>query len=130
MSNNAVIIKIDLSIHPEDFIKRQLSQQDDATRGRIEKAIKQKKIVESARIATQEKTREQISQTNQLFTKLFESGNEGLKKEELIQEMLDKGMVKSSSGATLKLKTLVKKEMVGYELKVTPSRYIIQKTEA
>jgi hypothetical protein len=36
---------------------------------------------------------------------------------------------KSSSGVTLKLKTLVNKSLVGYKLKVTKTHYIIVKDE-
>jgi len=128
--DKAVIVKIDLTMHPEDYIKRQLSKQDAETKNRIDKAIEQKKIVEKARLAANEKTRLQTQVFSNLFTELFDSGDTGMLKKDVVQRLQDAGTIKSSSGATLKLKSTIKKELVGYELKTDSERYFIKKVSS
>ena len=124
--SDAVIVKIDLATSHDDYIKRHLTKQSEETKERIQKVIEEKKIVQKAQDSLKEKTRQKTQGVNNLFTELYKAGEHGLTKEYIIAEMTKIGAAKSSSGVTLKLKAMVKSELVGYELEATKTHYFIK----
>jgi len=115
------IIKIELNTSVDEYIKRHLSVQSTETREKIKAVIEERRVIEHAKNAVLEKR----SAISNLFTTLQQT-EEGLLKEEVMKVMNESG-VKSSSGATLKLKAMVQNELVGFELITTKDRYIIKK---
>lgn len=127
--SNAVIVKIDLATPPDEFIKRHLGQQSEKMKEEIAKVVQEKKLIQKAEDSLKEKTRLKTQAVNNLFTQLHAQGENGIPKQEVIDGMIESGAAKSSSGVTLKLKTMVSKELVGYELRVTKTHYFIVKAE-
>lgn len=115
------IIKIELNTSIDEYIKRHLSNQSAETRNKIEAIVEERRVIEHAKNVVLEKR----SAISNLFTTLQQT-EEGLLKEEVMKVMNESG-VKSSSGATLKLKAMVQNELVGFELITTKDRYIIKK---
>lgn len=115
------IIKIELNTSVDEYIKRHLSVQSTETREKIKAIVEERKVIEHAKNVILEKR----SAISNLFTTLQQT-EEGLLKEEVMKVMNESG-VKSSSGATLKLKAMVQNELVGFELITTKDRYIIKK---
>ena len=115
------IIKIELNTSVDEYIKRHLSVQSTETREKIKAIVEERKVIEHAKNVVLEKR----SAISNLFTTLQQT-EEGLLKEEVMKVMNESG-VKSSSGATLKLKAMVQNELVGFELITTKDRYIIKK---
>lgn len=128
MSSEAVIVKIDLSISPDEFIRRHLGRQSDETKRNIDQVIAEKKLIDKAKNSVDEKTRLITEEIDSVFNHLCAQGETGLLKSEVISRLVKIGAVKSSSGATLKLKSLVATNMVGFELKTTKDRYFITKS--
>jgi hypothetical protein len=127
--SKAIIVKIDLATPPEEYIKRHLGKQSEETKAAIEKVVQEKKLVQNAKDSLKEKTRQKTTTLNNLFTQIHAQGETGMPKQEVIDAMMEMEAVKSSSGATLKLKKMVATELVGYELKVTKTHYFIVKAE-
>lgn len=115
------IIKIELNTSVNEYIKRHLATQNTETRDKIKAIVEERRTIE----ATQNAVLEKRSAISNLFTTL-QQAEEGLLKEEVMKVMNESG-VKSSSGATLKLKAMVQNELVGFELITTKDRYIIRK---
>jgi len=127
--SKAIIVKIDLATPPEEYIKRHLGKQSEETKAAIEKVVQEKKLVQNAKDSLKEKTRQKTTALNNLFTQIHAQGETGMPKQEVIDAMMEMEAVKSSSGATLKLKKMVAAELVGYELKATKTHYFIVKAE-
>jgi len=127
--SKAIIVKIDLATPPEEYIKRHLGKQSEETKAAIEKVVQEKKLVQNAKDSLEEKTRQKTTALNNLFTQIHAQGETGMPKQEVIDAMMEMEAVKSSSGATLKLKKMVATELIGYELKVTKTHYFIVKAE-
>jgi hypothetical protein len=116
------IIRIDLNTSVDEYIRRHLETQSAETRNRIKTVIEERKIIEQARIIVEEKR----SAITDLFTALHQA-EDGMLKEDVMKVMRESG-VKSSSGATLKLKAMVQNELVGYELTTSKDKYYIKKS--
>lgn len=125
--SDAIIVKIDLATSPEDYIKRHLTAQSEEAKERIAAVIQEKKLIQKASDAVKEKTRQKTQGVSNLFTELYQAGEHGLTKEYVIAKMTEIGAAKSSSGVTLKLKAMVKSDLVGYELVTTKTHYFIKK---
>lgn len=123
-TSELTIIKIDLNTSVDEYIKRHLAAQSAETREKIKTVIEERRVVEQAKTIVEEKR----SAITNLFTAL-QSTEEGILKEDVMKVMTESG-IKSSSGATLKLKAMVKNELVGYELITTKDRYIIKKANS
>lgn len=119
--NELTIIRIDLNTSVDEYIKRHLATQSTETREKIKTVIEERKIIEQAKTIVEKKR----SDITNLFTTL-QSTEEGILKEDVMKIMIESG-IKSTSGATLKLKAMVKNELIGYELVVTKNKYYIKK---
>jgi len=120
-TNEMTIIKIDLNTSVNEYIKRHLESQNIETREKIKSVIEERKIIQQAKDLVEEKR----SAITNLFTTL-QFAEDGILKEDVMKVMKESG-VRSSSGATLKLKAMVQNELVGYKLVVTEDKYFIKK---
>lgn len=120
-TNEMTIIKIDLNTSVNEYIKRHLESQNIETREKIKSVIEERKIIQQAKDLVEEKR----SAITNLFTTL-QFAEDGILKEDVMKVMKESG-VRSSSGATLKLKAMVQNELVGYKLIVTEDKYFIKK---
>ena len=127
--SKAIIVKIDLATPPDEYIKRHLGKQSEETKAAIEKVVQEKKLIQTAENSLKEKTRQKTQALNNLFTQIHAQGETGMPKQEVIDAMTEMEAAKSSSGVTLKLKSMVNKELVGYELKISKTHYFIVKAE-
>lgn len=127
--SDAIIVKIDLATPPDEYIKRHLSKQTKETKDRIDKVIQEKKLIDTAKNSLQEKTRQKMKGIDDLFNHLHAQGDSGLSREYILAEMEKLNAAKSLSGVTLKLKTMINKNLVGYKLDVTKTHYRIIKDE-
>ena len=117
----AVIVKIDLSRSPEEYLKQHLTNQSKATKERIAEVVREKVLIQKAKKSLNKK--HEIF--DEVFTELVDAGENGLSKEYVINKLIEAGSVKTSSGTTLKLKTAVKKSLPDKKLVVTKDKYSI-----
>lgn len=123
--SEAIIVKIDLSTPPEEFIRRHLGKQSLETKKRIEQVVHEKQLVDQASRAVKDKNDKKDQIVDDIFTRLRNQGDSGLPKKEVITAMVAAEIAKSSSGVTLKLKSMIAKNMPNHELVASKDKYII-----
>lgn len=117
-----VIVRINLNTSVDEYIRRQLTESSAETKAKIQEVIQERKLIEASRIVVNERE----EKFKAIVERLMQS-EDGINKTELSKEIIELGICSSSSGVTLKLKSFIAGEYVGYELKTTKDKYHIQK---
>lgn len=126
MSSESIIVKIDLKTSPEDHINHFLKKESAETTERIHQVIRDKKIIDDIKNKMKTEKDELNDRIESLLSKIYDTEG-GFNKNEISNELMAMDAVKSSGGATLKLKKLVENKYPGYELLVTKTNYVISK---